>query len=191
MPASHGQVHDFSKTVWKFRYLCKYPVLKMLAAYVIFLSFKYNAAKFTRPPFCNVHFRDSQGGSEMCHHMFLPLSPQERHLSALSHSGGCLKKHHPSTGKGMSLGKVKSRSFKDPDPAPSLVPLDRAINNVSPSQTRMSAGLDLSKEGETCSIHMPLQIAVGLLTDSRKLGELRQDLYFQCIGLKGKVNLPN
>lgn len=128
MPASHGQVHDFSKTVWKFRYLCKYPVLKMLAAYVIFLSFKYNAAKFTRPPFCNVHFRDSQGGSEMCHHMFLPLSPQERHLSALSHSGGCLKKHHPSTGKGMSLGKVKSRSFKDPDPAPSLVPLDRATD---------------------------------------------------------------
>ena len=27
MPASHSQVHGFSKTVWKFRYLCKYPVL--------------------------------------------------------------------------------------------------------------------------------------------------------------------
>lgn len=27
MPASHSQVHNFSKTVWKFRYLCKCPVL--------------------------------------------------------------------------------------------------------------------------------------------------------------------
>lgn len=163
----------------------------MLAAHVIFLSFKYDAAKFTRPPFCNVHFRDSQGGREMCHSMFLPLSPQELHLSALSHSGGRLKKHHPSTGKDMSLGKVKSRSFKDPDPALSLVPLDRAISNVIPSQTRMSAALDFSKEGETCSVHMPLQITGGPLTETRKLGELRQDLYFQCSGLKGKVSLPN
>ena len=55
----------------------------------------------------------------------------------------------------------------------------------------MSVGLDLSKEGETSSIHTPLQITVGLLTETRKLGELRQDLYFQCIGLKGKVNLEN
>lgn len=93
--------------------------------------------------------------------------------------------------KGMSLGKVKSRSFKDPDPAPSLVPLDRSINNVTPSQTRMSAGLDLSKEGETSSAHVPLLTTVGPLTETRKLGELRQDFYFQCIGLKGKVSLPN
>lgn len=162
----------------------------MLAAYVIFLSFKHNAAKFARPPFCNIHFRDSQGGSEMCHCVFLSLSPQELHLSALSHSG-MSRETPPFHWKGMSLGKVKSRSFKGPDPAPSLVPLDRSINNVTPSQTRMSAGLDLSKEGETSSAHMPLLTTVGPLTETRKLGELRQDFYFQCIGLKGKVSLPN
>lgn len=114
-----------------------------------------------------------------------PLSSGTSPLCSLT-LRGTSQETPPFHWEGMSLGKVKSRSFKDPDPAPSLVPLDRAISNVIPSQTRMSAALDSSKEGETCSVHMPLQITGGPLTETRKLGELRQDLYFQCSGLKGK-----
>lgn len=79
----------------------------MLAANIIFLSFKNNAAKFTRLPFCNL------SREERCGKMFLPHSPNQLFLSALSHPEGCYKQHLPSTGKGMSFRESESRPFKE------------------------------------------------------------------------------
>lgn len=128
----------------------------MMAGHVIFLSFKYNAAKFTRPPFCNFCFRDSQGGREMFQNVSTPLPSRAFPLCSLTLRGTSQEATSLPLGRVWALEKVKSRSFKDPNPAPSLLPLDRAICNLTPSQTRVSAGLNFSKEGEPYSVHMPL-----------------------------------
>lgn len=114
MPASHSQVHNFSKTVWNSD-ICANILFVNVGSLYIFLSLNTMQAS-SLGSHCNIHFRDSQEEVRCATVCFYRL-PQELHLSALSHSGGCLKKHHPFHWKGMSLGKVKSRSFKDPDPA--------------------------------------------------------------------------
>lgn len=68
----------------------------MLAANVIFLSFKYNAAKFTGPSFCNL------SGKDRCAKCSYPLL-SAAFLSALSHPEGQHKHYLPSTGKGINF----------------------------------------------------------------------------------------
>lgn len=71
----------------------------MLMANVIFLHFKNNAVKFTRPPICNL------SGEERCAKMSLLHSAQQLFLSTLSHPEGRHKQYLPSTGKRMNFGE--------------------------------------------------------------------------------------
>lgn len=134
----------------------------MLAAYVIFLSFKYNAAKFTVPSFCDLHLVGKRDMPKCSYS--IPL----RGFSSLpSHTQKDVTSNTSlPLGRLWVLGKVRSGSFKEkralPNPAPSLLPLHRARCNVTLSQTRMSTGLNFSKEGEPYSVHSPYRSPRGL-----------------------------
>ena len=124
MPVSHSQVHDFSKTVWKFRYLCKYPVCKCWQ--LMLFSFLLNTMQ---PSSLGRHFVTSTLGilreevrcATVC---FYPFHLRN-FTSLLSHTRGCLEKHHPSTGRAWVWGKWKVGPLKAQiQPLPSCLWID-------------------------------------------------------------------
>lgn len=126
------------------------------------------------------------GGREMFQNVSTPLPSRAFPLCSLTPRGTSQEATSLPLGRVWALEKVKSRSFKDPNPAPSLLPLDRAICNLTPSQTRVSAGLNFSKEGEPYSVHMPLTDHCGASDRDKKVRRMKTRSLFSMYRAQGK-----